>query len=108
MVIPVPPGPRPNNRCPADIHFIPKDEHRKILDSMGSGGASAKIKALIEREGERQIPSEKRLIKARYILLRKEAMEQSIIVRAVRKKMIEIGITEEEIRAIEDDEDATN
>jgi len=73
---------------------------------MGSGGASAKIKALIEREGERQIPSEKHLLKARYVLIRAEVMEKAKLAHIIKTKMIEVGVTEQEIRDIEDDEDA--
>lgn len=98
------PGPRPNSKCPKDIHYIPKPEHRHILDLMGSGGASAKIHALVEREGRRQLPREKRLLKAKWILLRHEAQEAVRISQAARSLMIEIGFTEEEVRRFEDEE----
>jgi len=75
---------------------------------MGSGGASAKIKALIEKEGERQLPSEKRLLKARYILAREEIKEKNKGIYLIKTKMITVGFTEEEIRTIEDEEDAEN
>jgi hypothetical protein len=104
MGYPMAPGPRPNSKCPKDIHYIPKPEHRHILDLMGSGGASAKIHALVEREGRRQLPREKRLLKAKWILLRHEAQEAVRISQAARSLMIEIGFTEEEVRRFEDEE----
>jgi hypothetical protein len=75
---------------------------------MGAGKPADKILYLIKKQGELQIPDTKRLLEARYVLLRYEAMQRSKLVQLLRQKMIEFGFTEEEIRTIEDEDYAEN
>jgi len=107
-VIPVPPGPKPKSKCSREYHIRLNEEQARTIDNMGAGKPADKILYLIKKQGELQIPESKRLLKARYVLLRDEAMQKSKLVQALRITMIEFGFTEEEIRAIEDEEYAEN
>ena len=103
------PGPRPNARCPKDVHFKPTESQRQILNSMGSGGVAAKLQTLIDREGLRQFPKDRQILKYRWLVSRKEAKEWA----AVSKKYEDIlssefGCTREELDDFEEDNNATN
>lgn len=103
------PGPRPNNRCPKDLHIRPTESQRKILDSMGSGGALAKIQALIEQEGLRQFPRDKKILKIRWLLSVREAKNWVALSRKYEEiLMSEFGCTREELDKFEEEDDATN
>ena len=97
------PGPKPKSRCPKDIHFTPCEDHKQILNQMGSGGISSKIQFLIECEGKRQMPQDRQLLKAKWIILRNEARERVALTMKAREKMIEAGYTESEIRSFEEE-----
>lgn len=103
-MIPVPPGPKPKSKCSREYHIRLNEEQAKAIDNMGAGKPVDKILYLIEKQGELQFPESKRLLKARYVLLRDEAMQKSKLVQTFRLRMIEFGFTEKEIRAIEDEE----
>ena len=104
----MPPGPKPNSKCSREYHIRLNEEQAKTIDNMGAGKPADKILYLIKKQGELQIPDTKRLLEARYVLLRYEAMQKSKLVQLLRQKMIEFGFTEEEIRTIEDEDYAEN
>jgi len=68
---------------------------------MGSGGSSAKLQFLIEREAERQFPREKHLLLARWIETRCESIRLGALTNKMRSKLIEMGYTEEKLKEIE-------
>ena len=104
----MPPGPKPKSKCSREYHIRLNEEQARTIDCMGAGKPADKILYLIKKQGELQIPDTKRLLEARYVLLRYEAMQRSKLVQLLRQKMIEFGFTEEEIRTIEDEDYAEN
>lgn len=98
------PGPRPNAKCPKDVHFKPTESQRQILNTMGSGGVAAKLQALIDREALRQFPKDKRILKIRWLLAVKEAKEWAATSRKYEEiLMSEFGCTREELDNFEED-----
>jgi len=88
-------------KTPTWIHISLTAEEKLILTAMGTGNVTAKVQALIQKEGERQKAMKK------YLLLKKECHESVRILAHTRAKMkIEDGFTEEELKDIEDAQDA--
>jgi len=71
---------------------------------MGSGGVAAKLQALIEKEGLRQFPNDKTILRLRWSILRKEIKESLVLLQIIRQKMIESGYTDEDIMKFEEED----
>ena len=71
---------------------------------MGYGKPVDKILSLIKQEGERQNPKSKSELKARWILARNEAKRKAAACNVIREKMREIGITDEEMEKLDEEE----
>jgi len=95
------PGPRPKATAPKSIHIAFTDDEREILNGMGSGDVKSKIRALIMMEAERQAPKSKKELEERFCRARDEAKQKAAACNAIREKMKEYGITEEEMRKLE-------
>jgi hypothetical protein len=72
---------------------------------MGSGKPVDKILSLIAQEGERQNPKSRSELKARWIIARNDAKRTVASCNALREKMKEFGITDEELEKLDDGED---
>ena len=95
------PGPRPKSGCASEYHIRLNETQRRIINNMGYGKPTDKILSLINREGERQNPTSKAELIARWVLSREEAKQKAAYCNAILEKMREIGITEEEIERID-------
>jgi hypothetical protein len=103
------PGPRPRSTAPKSIHIAFTDEERRILNYMGSGDVKSKIRTLIFIEAERQKPSSKPELKARWLLAKAEAKQKVSACNVLKEMMKELGITDEEIEQLEEgEEDSEN
>ena len=98
------PGPRHKSKAPKGIHIEFTEEERSVLTAMGTGEVKAKIRALIQLESDRQHPRTKTEARAKWALMRKEALEKVKIAAHGRAMMIEMGYTEEEVRQFEDED----
>ena len=99
------PGPRPRATAPKSIHIAFTDEEKKILDGMGSGDVKSKIRALLTMEAERQNPKSKSELKARWVIARNDAKRTVASCNALREKMKEFGITDDEIEKLDEGEE---
>ena len=102
------PGPRPKTKAPTGTRIDFTEEERSALTAMGTGSVKAKISALIQMEINRQHPRTKSEAVAKWTIMRKEAQEKVKIAAQARALAIEMGCTEAEARAIEDEEDGKN
>ena len=91
------PGPRPKAKATDDYHVRLNKEQRKILDNMGFGRVPEKILWLIEREAERQLPTTKIQLLAKYERDRKEIKRLAALNNDIRKTLLESGIAPEEL-----------
>jgi hypothetical protein len=76
---------------------------------MGSGGALAKIQALIDQEGLRQFPRDKKILKMRWLLSVREAKNWATLSRKYEEILAsEFECTREELDKFAEEDDATN
>jgi len=99
------PGPRPRATAPKSIHIAFTDDEKQILNGMGSGDVKSKIRALLMIEAERQRPKSKREMEERWKAARDEAKRKVAACNALREKMKEFGITDEELEKLDEEDD---
>jgi hypothetical protein len=99
------PGPRPKSGCASEYHIRLNDDQRQIIDNMGYGKPLDKILSLINQEGDRQFPKTKSALKSRWVIARNDAKRTVASCNALREKMKEFGITDEELEKLDDGED---
>ena len=97
------PGPHPKTKSAEEYHIRLNKEQRKILDNMGYGRVPEKILWLIEREAERQLPTTKIQMLSKWQRDRKEVMRIAAQTTEDRKRLIEMGLTPEQLDEMEDE-----
>lgn len=95
-----PPKPRPVDQN----HIRLSEEEKAILIEMGPGKTGDKIRYLIKKEGERRAhkPTTKIEMLGKWERERKEAMKFAALTHENRKKLLDMGFTEEELIKAED------
>jgi len=97
------PGPRPKTKASDDYHVRLNKDQRKILDNMGFGRVPEKILYLIDREAERQLPTTRIQMLSKWQKDRKETMRLSAQTTEDRKRLLELGVTPEQLDELEEE-----
>lgn len=98
-------GPAPRERAVGEYHIRLSDDRIKIIDRMGLGKTVEKILYLIDQEGKRQQPHSKLQMMAKWERDRKETMRMAAQTNEDRKRLLDMGLTVEELDQAEENGD---